>query len=142
MIEQEVKSKIRDFISVLLDSKLELIEFDIYTDQKYKTKKTWYSFEVDTKVPKKASSASFGLSFSYGTQMVTFSVCIEDGCILLEKDDYSTFKEFDMEFSKECAKLIEDKYRIKQTTIIDNIVGTTNTELKLNRESNIGKLEL
>ncbi len=138
MIEPNIKLKIQEFITILLESKLELTQFDIYTTEKYKKKKNWYSFRVDTGIPVKAS----GFGFSFMNQNVSFSVCVDDGSILLEKDDYQTFKETDVDFANECAKLIEEKYRIKQVIIVDNIINTTNTELKLNRESNISKLKL
>ncbi len=141
-MEANIKSKVKDFISILLDSKLELITFDIYTTEKYKTKKHWYSLEVDTKTPQKPITAGSFSFASLSTQIVRFSVCVDDGCIILEKDDYATFKDSDVDFAKECAMLIEEKYIIKQATIVNDIVTSTNTELKLNRENNISKLKL
>jgi hypothetical protein len=140
-MESYIKTKIEDFITILLESKLDMVMFDIYMTERYKTKKHWYTFKIDTKVPVKPNSI-YGLSFSFSTQMVTFSVCVDDGSIILEKDDYLTFKDTDIEFAKKCAILIEEKHKIKQVTILDSIVDTTNTELKLNRESNISKLKI
>lgn len=135
---KEVCNRLENFLYLLLDYKLELIEIDIYVTEKYKKKSRYFTFNIDTLVPQKPTGSTFGLSF--GTQKVYFSVCIDDGYILLTKDDYESFKDYDIDFALKWSKIIEEKHRLKQKSIVDNIINSTTSELRLSRENNIKKL--
>ena len=122
--------KITQFIDDLIEFKLDKIKLDHFISKK----KEYYSIEIDSGVPLILKGA-FNLSFS--NQMIYFSVC-EDGGIVLSREEMYT--DNDQVFAKKYFNILRDLYIKRQSEIIDNIVDKSYSDLKLRRESNIGKL--
>lgn len=126
---KEQCDKIAQFIDDLIDYKLDKIKLDHFITKK----KEYYSIEIDTGVPQIFGS----LNLSFGNQMVYFSVC-EDGSIVLSREEVYT--DTNQVFAKKYFNILRDLYIKRQSEIIDNIVDKSYSDLKLRRESNIGKL--
>lgn len=127
---KEQCDKITQFIDDLIEYKLDKIKFDNFITKK----KEYYSIEIDSGVPLIIPGA-FNLSFS--NQMIYFSVC-EDGGIVLSREEM--YSDNDLVFAKKYFNILRDLYIKRQSEIIDNIVDKSYSDLKLRRESNIGKL--
>lgn len=131
---KEQKDKLSVFIDDLLNYKEDLLTFDLFIKHKKKN----YSIEIDTGVATKPLSNTF--SFNLGTnQKVYFRVC-EDGEIILTRDDYESFSDNDKEFAGKYFNILKERYTKRQSKIIDEIVDSSYSDLKLRRDSNIGKL--
>lgn len=126
--------KLSSFIDLLLEYKLDDLEFDVYT--KRKTLK--YSISIDTKVPHIIPNL-FGLNFGQ-TKHINLYLCPKNGDIIFSKDGYDEFVENDMVFVIKYSKIIEDNYNRIQKYKLDSIIDTSLEELKLLRESNLNKL--
>lgn len=133
IMTEEQKEKISIFIDDLLKYKTNQLEFNFFISKK----KINYSIEIDTGIPIPTSNSMFQLSF--GNQKIKFTVC-EDGDITLIKDSYKMFHDNDVSFAKKYLDILHDKCIESQSKIIDNIVDSSYSDLKLRRDSNIGKL--
>jgi hypothetical protein len=129
---KEQCDKITQFINDLIEFKLDKMKLDHFISKK----KEYYSIEIDSGVPLIITGlSSFNLSFS--NQMIYFSVC-EDGGIVLSREEM--YSDNDEVFAKKYFNILRDLYIKRQSEIIDNIVDKSYSDLKLRRESNIGKL--
>lgn len=129
---KEQCDKITQFINDLIEFKLDKMKLDHFISKK----KEYYSIEIDSGVPLIITGlSSFNLSFS--NQMIYFSVC-EDGGIILSREEM--YSDNDQVFAKKYFNILRDLYIKRQSEIIDNIVDKSYSDLKLRRESNIGKL--
>lgn len=125
------KEKLSRFIDDLIEFKFYDINFDSHQDKKL----TYYSIDVDTLVPIKTSLAT-GLV----TQKVHFAVSPDSGMVLLWKDDYEEFRTKDLEFAKKYSRIISEANSKKMTEFLDQIIDSTYSELKLQRDASIKKL--
>lgn len=126
--------KLSSFIDLLLEYKLDDLEFDVYT----KRKNLNYTISIDTKVPYVIPNL-FGLNFGQ-TKHINLYLCPKNGDIIFSKDGYDEFVENDMVFVIKYSKIIEDNYNRIQKYKLDSIIDTSLEELKLLRESNLNKL--
>ncbi len=126
---KEQSDKISQFINDIIEYKLDKLKIDHFITKK----KEYYSIEIDTGVPQLLGT----LNISFSNQMVYFSVG-EDGSIVLSREE--VFTDTDQVFAKKYFNILRNLYVKRQSEIIDNIVDKSYSDLKLRRESNIGKL--
>ena len=125
------KEKLSRFIEDLIEFKFYDITFDSHQDKKL----NYYSLDVDTLVPIKST-----LTTGLVTQRVHFAVSPDSGMVLLWKDDYEEFRTKDLEFAKKYSRIISEAQSKKMTEYLDQIIDTTYSELKLQRDASIKKL--
>lgn len=132
---EEMRSKLSIFIDDLIEYRSEQLDIDIYTDKRKKL--YYYSIDIDTKIACKTNN-TFGLSFI--TQTVHFCVCPQTGLVLLTRDDFNEYRDEDIEFSNKYSEVISKLYLKRQKDSLDDIINSSYTDLKLQRDSNIRKL--
>ena len=130
-----IKNKLSNFIDDLISHRLDELEFDIWSEKK-KQSNYYYTIDLDTKIPTNPQS-TFGVSFS--TQKIHLSVNT-NGLILFMRDEFNEYKDEDLEFTKKYSNIIKNLYTQRQKEIVDKIIDSSYTDLKLQRESNIRKL--
>lgn len=129
---EEMKSKLSSFIDILIDNKFDVIVLDKWRDKK--TGHNYYAIDLDTRVSIQNTKNPLL------TQFLHFAVCPESGLVLLSKDEYDEFREYDVEFAKKYYEILKVTDNKKLSICLDKIIDSTVKELKLNREENIKKL--
>lgn len=129
---QEMTNKISCFIDDLLEHRLDLLTLDFFISKKKRN----YSIEIDTGV---SCKPMVNIGIIFGTQKVYFSVC-EDGGMVLSRQDYDVFSDNDSVFAKKYFDKLQIAYTQRQIEIVDNIIDSSYSDLKLRRDSNIDKL--
>ena len=121
--------KLSSFIDLLLEYKLDELEFDVYT----KRKNLKYSISIDTKIPHIIPNL-FGLNFGQ-TKHIYIFFCPKNGDIIFSKDGYDDFCETNIDFAIKYSKIIEENYNRIQKHKLDSIIDTSLEELKLLKAS-------